>query len=592
MVLSFQRSMLLLGGLAALLLAALHFIALPKLSGITVTTSWGKDYVVGMPSFSRSNERVQMQVDYAHGQQTLYQLYTRGCIARVLLNGVEIPIEPAQGRTSRCDFKDGMRMDLAPAIHPGANHLDIYFTAPGALHMGPLIFKGHSLAGYIGAALVATIGAMLVLTGRHITGLWATGGIFVGALGLYLFQFVQTGFLHFAMDMPGHLQYIISIVDWGNLPSPYSGWQTYHPPLYYTLQAMIVLATRALGSFDVVSVLRCFSMLCMFTLLLYAARLLRMAISHNVAYLAALALLAFYPASVMYAARIDSNLLFYTIYIAALFHFFLWMREKRNKHLAIAVALAGMGMATRSNTLVLLAMMGLIVLWLWWRHQRFPLPLRYVPLWAAALLVALGFGANYGRTAYAQYTSGEERSILVGNVGSLSKIARIDNKPQDFLSMDIHAYLKYPFWNPRKDYSGRQNFWTSVLKTSLFGEFLWRKPEIALILGHLLLYLVIFCLLSTLFQIKALKNLQIWRFFAFTLAFPLFALALNRNIFAYAPSQDFRYIYPALVSFVGLYGLNLQAYLTTKHYLLAGIGLALGIAMTLASAGFFISQQL
>jgi hypothetical protein len=81
-----------------------------------------------------------------------------------------------------------------------------------------------------------------------------------------------------------------------------------------------------------------------------------------------------------------------------------------------------------------------------------------------------------------------------------------------------------------------------------------------------------------------------WTMCWLTLVIPIAALMANRWLFPYACSEDFRYIYPAIISFCGLLGLSIQHHLENSRPNRAMLGIGLCLAMTAYSLTFFMVQ--
>ena len=138
--------------------------------------------------------------------------------------------------------------------------------------------------------------------------------------------------------------------------------------------------------------------------------------------------------------------------------------------------------------------------------------------------------------------------------------------------------------------SGRQFFWNTLLKTSLFGEFSWRYPKTALLLSMLLLWFIGFFLANTALNWRYYSSRREWWVFMALLWIPLLALMRSRYLNTYACTQDFRYIYPALIAFSGLLGMIMDHNLLQKRYINAAlIGIPLCV-FSCTSLLFFLLQ--
>lgn len=543
---------------------------------------------VDAPEPSLYEYRIQLRYDHA-GQQTRFQAFPKGCIYNISLNGKDVPFPDR----SRCNFKRGVIFDLAPAVKEGDNILAIKVTRPG-FHVAPLVLSGDGLAPMLGMLLLLSFMAGIFFLMRGITREWYTGLIMATASFLYVLQFARTGFNEYAMDMPGHLEYAIYIATHWWLPKPYEAWtfrvtQFYHPPLYYALQAALLSAAEALGSFDPVSAVRSFSLCCMMGFLGVSSRILKRLVVSPIAYAMVFALLAFYPGTIMYAARVDSHLLYYVVHITILYLTLRWLQTGQARNAIWIAVMVGVGLAIRSNTLMLMPVLA-IASWYQWRRGGWPRFYEKTPLVGLAVVALLiGLSLNFGRTMYYQIAEGWNEPIMISNVKKVSKLATISNTPSHIFLFDVESYFANPFWPP-KDGEEREYFWNSVLKTSLFGQFSWQAPALASVLSLWLLFLIAYAAFGSVRNIQTFRHTPEWWFCAITLAVALAALLENRLARPFSYSEDFRYIYPALVSFCAMIGIILRTSEIKKHVQMSQIGGLLVVTFTAIAALFSLMQ--
>jgi hypothetical protein len=71
----------------------------------------------------------------------------------------------------------------------------------------------------------------------------------------------------------------------------------------------------------------------------------------------------------------------------------------------------------------------------------------------------------------------------------------------------------------------------------------------------------------------------------------LAAMGLHRYSYPFAPSQDFRYVYPLVICFAALFGISAR---TLQHYVWkhsTRLGCVLVAVFTALTLSFFISQR-
>jgi hypothetical protein len=563
---------------AAMLLVAIH-ISLPKIHGSIITAS-GTQTPILLPDMQPRATTHIIDVDYLPWQGGTFQVYATQCIIRITVNGAAIPFVDHD-----CSLLLGSTLQLAPFLKQGHNTLRIDTGFPAKLHIGSPIF-GYRLtpAAVLDFCLLATASLGLACYMRRRCGEWLTGGILSGGLMLCVYHFSQATFMQYTIDMPSHLEYIVFIANHWQLPIPSEGWQFYHPPLYYTLQAVPLMLANYAGSIDSISVLRSFSFACFAVFLIFSALILHRIIRNPIALHAALILMAFYPGGIMYAARIDSHLLFYSLYAACVYYTLLWVQESRTRHLEIALILLGFGLAERSNMLIMLPVMALAIII---KGCNYPIDFRSRLIWIGGLTILIGSISNFGRVLY-YHQPGD--AFLVNNFLRVAAELHIQNTLDHFVVLHIQSFLKTPFLNEVGDSSGRQYFIVTMLKTSLFGFFVWQNISIAYALILVLFMLIAYVALGAAVCWPTFKNCHEWWILIALLWIPIGLLMAERFIYPIAATQDFRYIYPSLAAFCGMLGMVIEQHMNKKRDIIASTGIILTLVFAGLSVNLFLSR--
>lgn len=579
--------------LIALLLAMMHWLALPKIHLQGIESVAGTSHMLMPANIQIKNQdsgahTYTLTIDYHALQQTLFQIHPQNCLKQVTLNGFPVSYPPDE----RCNFNEGVRLNLKHSLIQGENTLVIE-TAGGGLSIGPVIFgSSATLSELLGCLLAAMACLTLARIVYGLTGDTASGIILAGSMLLCFYVLSHTTFMWNKYDMPQHLEYITFIANELRLPNTYQGFLTYHPPLYYTVQAVVLRIANLLASFDIISTLRVFNILYFTTSLVFSMLALHRLLIHPFAYYAALVMLAFYPGGIIASGRIDSDLLFYPFFSACLYFLLRWLDSRHYRYLAFALGACGLALATRTNALVLFPLFGLAGLYYikrnGWRllwSQRL-----HMMVWVGVVIVMMGALINFGRPAYDNLRENRNQSYLVANAGYLASIARslhINNDWDAYFGFDLKEYITPPFFNVWGNAGGRQYFWSSVMKSSMYGEFTYPEPWIARNMNRLLLGMVFFIFASILMNMKRLGTQPEWLIFGMALLIPISGLAANRILHPIACSQDFRYIYPAIAAFCGLVGFSVEMHLARGRHAMALIGVAAMLAFTGFSLLFF-----
>jgi len=529
-------------------------------------------------------------------QQTEYQIVPGGCVRRITVNNRNVPFHS----DNICDprpasywipYSTPVYIDLARYLKDGRNTVQIQ-TIKSEFNIGPVIlYDSTRLSKWIGLCMAAAVCIALILIVERQTGERLSGYIISGGFLVYLSRFSQTSVSQYSMDLPGHLYYITYIADQWQVPKPYWGYSFYHPPLYYALEALVLHFSNWFRSFDVVSCLQLFSLCCFITFIVCAALTLHRLIRIRLAYYTALIFLVFYPSGIMFAARLDSNLLFYACYSACLYFVVCWLQENKNRDFGLALAMLGLALATRANALILLPLMLLSCLY-YWLKLGWPASIAHATVVRAGLIiVCLGIAAGIGRIEYYHITESRHEPFLVGNINVLSRALILNESLDTLLLPNIPLYIQHPLWNVWNDVNGRQYFWNSMIKSSFTGEYNWDSldaKELAGAMGNIMLAIIIYIMDAYLLHRRVLRSSPEWWLCLVSLMIPIGALMEHRWLYPFACSEDFRYIYPAIASFCGLFGLSIERHLSEWRPFRTWLGVGLCLAFAFCSVRFYM----
>ncbi len=578
----------------------LHYVGLPKITSHTIQRLpsenqypvllphimpdfWNPWHVPdNMPAIYQYN----ITLSYHGFQQPVFHVAAIGCVDHLNVNGTEYPLDTNR----RCNRDIGFFVNLASYLHSGDNQIKItvnnirifagsrpYDTATYGLEFAPLLTGPGSFAtNLLSWLVIASFCTSIVLGLQRATGERYSGLIVCGGLMMFLRQLKYTTYMQYVIDMPSHFEYICYIANHGFPPQPREGWEYYHPPLYYRLEAKLMHFSNWLGSFDAMTIMRLFSLMGFMTFLLLSTLMLNRIVRNRVAFYASLAFLVFYPGGILFATRLDSHLLLYAFYSGCIYCLFRWLEEDRMAYLWLAVGMFGLALATRSNALALLPLIGCTFLYQLYK-RKFRLIEIFTPAMLAAMaIVAFGVSVNFGRALQANTPS-----LIVGNINNVQRTQLIANTFEHVLMLDTQTLFNMPFIDWWHDNTGRQYFWNTALKTSLFEHFTMHAYQESKRLVLLVLGIMLYVIASAIMKHPA--NPRQWSICAGVFMLSLMALMGNRILHPFAPSQDYRYIYPSLVGLSGLLGLTIEQYLSTNQRLRAYIGIGMAVVFVWTS---------
>jgi len=184
----------------------------------------------------------------------------------------------------------------------------------------------------------------------------------IGAgLVVYLIYFAHTPFYVRNTDAVQHLKYIELIAHEHALPSAARCPECHHPPAHYLLAAVVYAACERAG-IEGTRGLQVFSLALWMVFLGFAAATLQRLLDRPWQRLLALALVVFWPYSVIQSVRVGNDALVDAVASVAIYFGVRWFEDLRARWLVAASLAAVLGLLTKASALMLPAMIVAIVL--------------------------------------------------------------------------------------------------------------------------------------------------------------------------------------------------------------------------------------
>jgi len=157
-------------------------------------------------------------------------------------------------------------------------------------------------------------------------------------------------------DAPGHAGYMLTILETGQLPLPFDGWSTFHPPLYHLVGSAVWGMLEPLGARTLVAGIRWIgSVAGLFVAVAAFQILLRLGATPIVAWMAT-ALLLFVPVSQLTAAMIGNEGMAAALVSLALLPILALQRDPRSRRAAVAAGLlCGLALCVKYTAVYVLA---------------------------------------------------------------------------------------------------------------------------------------------------------------------------------------------------------------------------------------------
>lgn len=397
-------------------------------------------------------------------------------------------------------------------------------------------------------------------------------------------------------DYGGHVEYIKIIAQDYRIPGAMEGWSTHHPPLYYIMAAYVFNWQEAQGiSPDLlIENLQWLSLFFYAGFLLYGLLTIHYGLRTLPAWVQFLCALLFLtlPSGVMHAPRIGNDSLYFFTYMAAFYHL-LRFADKDTGHgtpqFALYLFWAGLALLSKSNAVILLVLPFAYCVVKSFRTSLFQAAKKPLVLIGAIWLLG-AFALSFGDNLLESYQR-DQRLVPLANTNAYSGNAeylRVGNSLENYVIFDIHTFIIQPFANTGDDATGRQYFWNLLLRTMLLTEWQFNHSPI-LIYSALALGATCLVLLAGIFLLPvAPRGTVHFQAFPHVIHLILSAMAVMAYRISYpdACNNDFRYIFPAIVSLLLL--IHVTMYRLYKAFRPIGIiFLGSAIIFVLSSVVFF-----
>ncbi|MBN2536552.1 MAG: hypothetical protein JXB88_26960 [Spirochaetales bacterium] len=350
-------------------------------------------------------------------------------------------------------------------------------------------------------------------------------------------------------DIYGHLDYIEFIAEKTSFPAISDLEQSYHPPFYYFISAMF---RKLLSLFrfldDMINRALQFLSLCFHMGFLIAGTLVikRYISNKSILYLC-ISLFYFWPSSILHSARIGNDNLFYCFYGLGFLFLCKWYDEEKTIDIFYFTLFTLLCIFTKANGIVIPGCFGILVLIKFFQaksKRKF-----VISVLPSIVLLFLGVA---GLFAFPVMDSlhGYEVITFANRTYSMGWGPTLGVEANNYLYFDVKDYLNEPFVDMFADTGGRQYFWNYLCKTSLFGEFTVENAFLrnCAIIMSFLLFIIAFVMIAGIVMItpcNAKKRLP----FIFNLFLLVFSSAVFRFLSPMACSNDFRYIFPVIITF-------------------------------------------
>lgn len=468
------------------------------------------------------------------------------CAESVIINGFEISLN---NYPNKCNFNKGFWLaDSVTSPHRvgdkthykmtlmnkgGVAGINIFPNSRGVL----LLFMKFMIAFLSGLIAISVARRFKLKTFLLLC-------VLIGVL-LRFVMFYAIPYTQFSMDVEGHLAYIQYIIDNHSVPTAKDCWSCYHPPVYYVSAVPSFLLSGWMGYLSN-SGTQAFSLALSILLLLCGLTILNGIIFGKPLIIASI-IWTIWPTLLLVAPRIGNDQLFFLLHAICLLAGFNYIRNGKGIHLIIAIISAALAVWTKSTGFVTVGLAILFAFVGFIKTNKLHRPSKTeIVGWILLVIVLAGL--------IIENILGNAN--VVANANSLHSYLKVGNDAKNFIYFDLKSFLTEPYTNGWADGQGREYFFNYAFKSSLFGE--WTLVDTAI--GKTMASLISLSFLGLIvFAIRGWWKTKLdvchWILFVQGIAF-FAALAYLRYKYPYACSNDFRYIMPALLSFLPYVGLG------------------------------------
>jgi len=384
------------------------------------------------------------------------------------------------------------------------------------------------------------------------TALLLTVGLFVIGSALFILPYNS-----FSYDHNGHLEYIMYILRTGHIPLDSAGWSFYHPSFYYITVSLLI---KFMGIVEMnnqpgfLKLIQFYSFVVFVFYLFFSLKTLDFIVKITLEkhlsinkthlkcfYIACSCLVVYWPSNFITAIRIGNDSTFTLFFVMAFYYTLKWWYFIRYEFFILALIAASFSIWSKSNGFICLILIGSLIFLMLVSQRKNCFDKTSVVL-TYLLFTTFLFYYSFKNKMNAIETN---TPLIVGNAEGLGASLVVQNKIETYLPFNPKKFVTEPFTNSLDEKKGRANFWFYLLKTSMFGEFKFKNIILAKALSMIMLFLILFFFAGYFFVFKVSELLPVY----INIAILVISMISFRFLYPYSSSNDFRYIFPAVLPF-------------------------------------------
>jgi hypothetical protein len=387
-------------------------------------------------------------------------------------------------------------------------------------------------------------------------------------------------------DGEAHVEYIQALAQAGHLPDPYACVACGHPPLYYAVAALWSKLTLGVGLVPLELRLQWLSLLLFFGFVSIALLIFRSCGAAGSTLWLAVALLVFWPSSIINSVRVHNDALAAPLLLAAAYFTAQWDRHGRQHDFYLALAACALALLTKATgytvAATLLAFVGLRLRGSGSRRIVAIHTAVAASILAGAALLAVGLRASTHATTLCQR--------VFGHACDGRYVPVIADTPRRFVYFDVRQFvgrIDARLIDPAHDYFLNRLAKSSLVGVATLGEQFAGDRYAALVssISILLLVMLASCALGLAF-VRGIE-FRIYRTYVVLSAVMFGFLVAFRVAMPNEYHEDFRHIFPVLVPFCLCYAKVVSRIGRFSRWLRAA-GVGVGLLMVASSIALFV----
>lgn len=458
------------------------------------------------------------------------------CVDSIVVNGRKKSLAGIDGL---CSFTKGFDF----AAEPGFYH--VYLRNNGGAGGFDLMLKntsGQKILYVVNSLLLLALLGWLIYKFRILP--FRLMLMFLVAVGLHCAYTYDTNYMTRSYDTDGHVAYVKYIAENHSIPKDDECWSCYHPPVYYVAGASVwTLATQL----DLVETraLQWLSFVFSIILMIVGVKILMLLLNGAPLVLAS-SLWLFWPVLFMISPRVGNDQLFFLTHVLCLWWCLKYILNKDGRCMILAGFMVALSFWTKNTgTVTALIFVSAFVLGYFPRQSLKP---GKSEIAAFAVFAVFVFCVVLDKFFF--------ESALVGNLNSLNSSMRVKSNVQNILFFDIKEFLTIPYTSGWYDEGGRQYMLNYLAKTSMFGETILDDSVAGKNLAVSMSFLFLGIVAAAFVGFLKTKINKAYLLLVLQAVYFFVALTTLRVKAPYGCSSDFRYVVPALLSFVTFAGLG------------------------------------